>query len=139
MSSAASGPRWFSSSARIWGQRLPQLPLFAIGLTMTLVFTASPQRRRSRQLDAGGASKQPESEVFTDAQIDGNIEQAGLRKVQAFQEKNAIFSTWLMRRIGARGSLAGLAGLLSMPLARMLEPSDISTTGGTTAGGSSGL
>src|SRR3954447_4229267 len=57
----------------------------------------------------------------------------------AVYEKNAIFSTWLMRRIGAKGSLAGLAGLLSMPLARMLEPSDISTAGGATAAGCGGI
>ena len=38
-------------------------------------------------------------------------------------EKNAIFSAWVMRRIGARGSLAA-RGFCSMPLARMLAPSD---------------
>ena len=46
-----------------------------------------------------------------------------------YQEKNAIFSTWLMRRIGASGSLAALAGLLNMPLAMIDEPSDISIAG----------
>src|SRR2546423_15465892 len=44
MSPSANGPRWLSSSARICGQRLPQLPLFAIGLTMILVFTGTPRR-----------------------------------------------------------------------------------------------
>ena len=39
------------------------------------------------------------------------------------QEKNAIFSAWLIRRIGASGSLAGtLFG--RMPLAMIIEPSD---------------
>src|SRR4029450_6308215 len=68
MSSSSTGPRCFSSSALICGQRLPQLPLFAIGLTMILVFTAIPRsRRQSRQLDVGGGMKQPESELFADA------------------------------------------------------------------------
>ncbi|MBA4037261.1 MAG: hypothetical protein C0480_21985 [Bradyrhizobium sp.] len=50
------------------------------------------------------------------------------------QEKNAIFSAWLMRRIGASGSLAGLAGLRNMPLAMMVEPRD--TPAGTAGAGS---
>ena len=66
---------------------------------------------------------------------------ASLRKAEATYEKNAIFSAWLMRRIGARGSLARGPGLLSMPLAMRLEPSDISTAGagaGAAAGGGGG-
>ena len=51
----------------------------------------------------------------------------------ALQEKNAIFSAWLMRRIGASGSLAGTAGFRNMPLAMMVEPSDI-PIGGAGAG-----
>ena len=57
---------------------------------------------------------------------------------EALYEKNAIFSTWLMRRIGASGSLAAVTGFRSMPLAMRLEPSDISTAGagaGAAAGG----
>ena len=58
---------------------------------------------------------------------------------EAFYEKNAIFSTWLMRRIGASGSLAAVTGFRSMPLAMRVEPSDTSTAGtgaaGTGAGG----
>lgn len=51
-------------------------------------------------------------------------------------EKNAIFSAWLMRRIGASGSLAAVTGFFKRPLAIRLEPSDISTTGaGAGAGG----
>ena len=49
-------------------------------------------------------------------------------------EKNAIFSAWLMRRIGARGSLAAVTGFRSMPLAIRLEPSDISTAGAGAGG-----
>ena len=59
----------------------------------------------------------------------------------AFYEKNAIFSAWLMRRIGASGSLAAVTGFRSMPLAMRLEPSDISTAGagaGAAAGGGGG-
>ena len=57
----------------------------------------------------------------------------------ASYEKNAIFSTWLMRRIGASGSLAAVTGFRSMPLAMRLEPSDISTAGaGAGAGGGGG-
>ena len=51
----------------------------------------------------------------------------------ALQEKNAIFSAWLMRRIGASGSLADTAGFRNMPLAMMVEPSDI-PIGGAGAG-----
>ena len=57
---------------------------------------------------------------------------------EAFYEKNAIFSAWLIRRIGASGSLAAVTGFRSMPLAMRLEPSDISTAGagaGAAAGG----
>ena len=63
---------------------------------------------------------------------------------EAFYEKNAIFSAWLMRRIGASGSLAAVTGFRSMPLAMMVEPSDTSTTGagaggtGAAAGGGGG-
>ena len=62
------------------------------------------------------------------------------RATQSFYEKNAIFSTWLMRRIGASGSLAAVTGFRSMPLAMRLEPSDISTAGagGTGAGAAAG-
>ena len=58
---------------------------------------------------------------------------AAMRK--ALYEKNAIFSTWLMRRIGASGSLAAVTGFRSMPLAMRLEPSDISTAGAGGGGG----
>src|SRR4051812_35818035 len=34
-------------------------------------------------------------------------------------EKNAIFSAWVMRRIGAMGSFAAARGFCKMPLARM--------------------
>ena len=58
---------------------------------------------------------------------------------EAAYEKNAIFSAWLMRRIGASGSLAAVTGFRSMPLAMIVEPSDTSTAGtgaaGTSAGG----
>ena len=57
---------------------------------------------------------------------------------KALYEKNAIFSTWLMRRIGASGSLAAVTGFRSMPLAIRLEPSDISTTGTGIAGAGAG-
>jgi hypothetical protein len=60
---------------------------------------------------------------------------------EALYEKNAIFSTWLMRRIGASGSLAAMTGFRTMPLAMRLEPSDISTAGagaGAAAGGVGG-
>jgi hypothetical protein len=50
------------------------------------------------------------------------------------QEKNAIFSLWLMRRIGASGSLAGMLGLRKIPLAMMVEPSESSD--GASRGGS---
>ena len=49
-------------------------------------------------------------------------------------EKNAIFSAWLMRRIGASGSLAAVPGLRTMPLAMMVEPSDTSILVGAGAG-----
>ena len=86
--------------------------------------------------------KQPESELFADA-----TNAAGaLWKLESFErrrrglyEKNAIFSAWLMRRIGASGSLAAVTGLRSMPLAMRLEPSDISTAGaGAGAAGGGG-
>jgi hypothetical protein len=89
--------------------------------------------------------KQPESEVFADAT---NAAGALLKcqcfggAISAFYEKNAIFSAWLMRRIGASGSLAAVTGFRSMPLAMRLEPSDISTAGagagGTGAGAAAG-
>ena len=63
------------------------------------------------------------------------------RATQSFYEKNAIFSAWLMRRIGASGSLAAVTGFRSMPLAMRLEPSDTSTGAGgtgTAAGGGGG-
>ena len=55
----------------------------------------------------------------------------------ALQEKNAIFSAWLMRRIGASGSLADTAGFRNMPLAMIVEPSDI-PSGGAGAGRDAG-
>lgn len=57
---------------------------------------------------------------------------------EACYEKNAIFSAWLILRIGASGSLAAVTGFRSMPLAMMVEPSDTSTAGtgaGAAAGG----
>src|SRR5437588_10199429 len=46
------------------------------------------------------------------------------RPRQEPQEKNAIFSVWLMRRIGASGSLAGRLDFRKIPLAMMVEPSE---------------
>ena len=60
------------------------------------------------------------------------------RATQSFYEKNAIFSTWLMRRIGASGSLAAVTGFRTMPLAMRLEPSDISTAGAAAGGAAAG-
>jgi hypothetical protein len=37
-------------------------------------------------------------------------------------EKNAIFSAWLMRRIGASGSDTDALGLRTIPLAISVEP-----------------
>ena len=54
-------------------------------------------------------------------------------------EKNASFSAWLMRRIGARGSFAARTGLRTRPLAMRVEPSDTSTAGaGEAVGGGGG-
>jgi hypothetical protein len=39
-------------------------------------------------------------------------------------EKNAIFSAWVMRRIGASGSAAGAAGSAMTPLAINAAPSE---------------
>ena len=81
--------------------------------------------------------KQPESEVFADATNAAGalLKLPVLRAAQkAFYEKNAIFSAWLMRRIGASGSLAAVTGFRSMPLAMRLEPSDISTAGAGAGG-----
>ena len=87
--------------------------------------------------------KQPESELFADAtNAAGALWKLELRAAtQRLYEKNAIFSAWLMRRIGASGSLAAVTGFRTMPLAMRLEPSDISTAGagaGTVAGGGGG-
>ena len=87
--------------------------------------------------------KQPESELFADAtNAAGALWKLGKTSsddAAAFYEKNAIFSAWLMRRIGASGSLAAVTGLRSMPLAMRLEPSDISTAGaGAGAAGGGG-
>ena len=58
---------------------------------------------------------------------------------EASYEKNAIFSAWLIRRIGASGSFAAVTGLRSMPLAMMLAPSDTSAIGvGAGAGAATG-
>jgi hypothetical protein len=55
-------------------------------------------------------------------------------------EKNAIFSAWLIRRIGASGSLAATAGLRTMPLAMIDEPSEIARAGsGAAAATGSGI
>ena len=56
-------------------------------------------------------------------------------------EKNASFSAWLMRRIGASGSFAARTGLRTTPLAMRVEPSDTSIAGagaGGAAGGGGG-
>ena len=45
-------------------------------------------------------------------------------RARAPYEKNAIFSAWVMRRIGAMGSLAAARGFCRMPLARMVAPSE---------------
>jgi hypothetical protein len=89
--------------------------------------------------------KQPESELFADATNAAaalwKLESFGPATQMAVYEKNAIFSAWLMRRIGASGSLAAVTGFRSMPLAMRLEPSDISTAGagaGAVAGGGGG-
>ena len=39
-------------------------------------------------------------------------------------EKNAIFSAWLMRRIGASGSDTDALGLRTIPFAISVEPSE---------------
>jgi hypothetical protein len=39
-------------------------------------------------------------------------------------EKNAIFSAWLMRRIGASGSGTDASGLRTIPFAISVEPSE---------------
>lgn len=52
-------------------------------------------------------------------------------------EKNASFSAWLMRRIGASGSFAARAGLRTTPFAMRVEPSDTSIAGAG-AGGAAG-
>jgi hypothetical protein len=57
----------------------------------------------------------------------GGRQVATTEKLPGDQEKNAIFSAWLMRRIGASGSLAATAGFLTMPLAMIEEPSEISS------------
>ena len=106
-------------------------------MAMALLASPSESWRKGRgtsfdvPLDVGGGS-----EVFADA---ANTTSASFWTAQkAFYEKNAIFSAWLMRRIGASGSLAGVTGFRSMPLAMRLEPSDTSTAGtgaGAAAGG----
>src|SRR5678815_760142 len=56
-------------------------------------------------------------------------------------EKNAIFSAWAMRRIGASGSLAAAFGFFRRPLAMMVEPSETSAAGAgaaATVGGGGG-
>src|SRR5882672_2566374 len=99
MSSSSTGPRCFSSSALICGQRLPQLPLFAIGLTMILDFTAHPRsRRQSRQLAVGGGLKQPESELFADA----TNAAAALWKLASFGQRRRV-------RLRKERDLLGLA------------------------------
>src|SRR5882724_413497 len=44
-------------------------------------------------------------------------------------EKNAIFSAWLIRRIGASGSEAEALGFRTMPVARIVEPREGSGEG----------
>src|SRR6187402_2757623 len=92
-----------------------------------------------RQREASGRH------LFSDApNAAGRVAAAGRISggdAEAGYEKNAIFSAWLMRRIGASGSLAAVTGFRSMPLAMRLEPSDISTAGagaGAAAGGVGG-
>ena len=66
--------------------------------------------------------KQPESEVFADATNAAGAlwkRESFAQRAEALYEKNAIFSAWLMRRIGASGSLAAMTGFRSMPLAMM--------------------
>ena len=75
------------------------------------------------QQNAAGASWKPES----------------FERTQSFYEKNAIFSAWLMRRIGASGSLAAVTGFRSMPLAMRVEPSDTSTGAGGTGAAAGGV
>ena len=86
--------------------------------------------------------KQPESELFADATNAAGAlwkRESFVRRRRGLYEKNAIFSAWLMRRIGASGSLAAMTGFRSMPLAMRLEPSDISTAGaGAGAAGGGG-
>ena len=48
-------------------------------------------------------------------------------------EKNAIFSAWLMRRIGAKASEAEALGFFTMPVARIAEPSEGSSEGSGSA------
>src|SRR2546429_3716252 len=139
MSSSSTGPRCFSSSARICGQRLPQLPLFAIGLTMILVFTAisacEDDRASLTSAEAGSNRKANCSQMQQNA-AGASWKPGSFERTQSFYEKNAIFSAWLMRRIGASGSLAAVIGFRSMPLAMRVEPSDTSIAGtGTGAGG----
>jgi hypothetical protein len=45
-------------------------------------------------------------------------------------EKKAIFSAWLMRRIGASGSTPAACGRRTMPLAIRVEPSETSSEDG---------
>ena len=47
-----------------------------------------------------------------------------LRKYAPDHENNAIFSAWLMRRIGAHGSATDALGLRTMPFAIRVEPRD---------------
>ena len=57
---------------------------------------------------------------------------------EARHEKNAIFSVWLMRRIGASGSDVAAWGLRTIPFAIRVEPRDASSEGwkeGWIAGG----
>jgi hypothetical protein len=53
----------------------------------------------------------------------------GERKSAPAHEKKAIFSAWLMRRIGASGSDAEAMGLRTIPLAIRLEPRERSVEG----------
>ena len=96
----------------MFGQRLPQLPLFAIGLTMILVLTAFPPKdKRASLISTADQINRKEKYFAVATKAWGRRRKKQLQAAeQSLQEKNAIFSAWLMRRIGASGSLAGTAG-----------------------------
>src|SRR6266478_7674415 len=66
---------------------------------------------------------------------------SGRRLAAVYYEKNAIFSAWLMRRIGASGSDIAAWGLRTIPFATRVEPREASSEGwreGWIAGGGAG-